>query len=893
MSASKIFTGYRALGYVSTDVPLEVRYHKKHKENYAVTSVGRAFHVYNCSKLGIVSVSDIHPGPITVLSVSQRHIFTACDNTIRCFDKGRKVIHVYEGHTSAVTLLLPFGAHLVSVDSSGHVIVWDTYSEEVYLRMEFDVHSFQITVVTHPHGYTNKILMGSRQGALQLWNIKQNKLIHTFAGWGHQVTVLGQSPAVDVLAVGLADGKIHLHNFREDITVMSFFQDWGPVTAVSFRTDNSPTMVTGSAAGHMAVWNLESRKLISQQLEAHGKAVGGLHCLPQEPLMISNSGDNTLKVWIFDQPDGGVRLLRFREGHSAPPNFLRHYGFNGQKILCAGQDSTVRMFSTVHDKYNSSLGRASFNKTATKRAGLKHDQHKMPPVTVFAAESSRESDWDSVVACHRGLRMVTTWSTVRSTMGKHKLDSQRFHHGGQHRLTTAQCVDISSCGNFAAIGYSSGHVDVYNLQSGKHRGSFGDPVAHPSGVRGVAFDAFNTILITAGAESDLKFWRFGSRDKVRGLLKQLITSARISRIMLHRDSKMLAVVQEDFTIAVIDLDTLKTVRAFSGHTNTITDLTFSGDGRWLITSSMDCTVRTWSLVHGRLIDCFAVDSAVTSLSMSPTNDFLATSHVGDLGLYLWANRALYSFVSLQPLPEDHRASVIHMPATAELPDDVDVEDLDEDKMQYETAEFKSPEQISEDLITLSQLPTSRWLSLLYLDVIQLRNKPKEPPKVPKSAPFFLPTVAGLQLEFAKPEEQKEGELSKILKKPDLHAASEFGQMLLKASASSRYDPVLAKLKCQGAFAIDTDIRTLETPQEFLSFFDFALHILQTHRDFDLISGYLGLFIKVHFEQLQDSEEIASKMKDVLKTQDEAARILEEEMKQALCLGKYMCSAKLG
>lgn len=38
-----------------------------------------------------------------------------------------------------------------------------------------------------------------------------------------------------------------------------------------------------------------------------------------------------------------------------------------------------------------------------------------------------------------------------------------------------QCVDISSCGNFCIIGYSSGHVDKYNLQSGIHRGSIGDP----------------------------------------------------------------------------------------------------------------------------------------------------------------------------------------------------------------------------------------------------------------------------------------------------------------------------------------------------------------------------------------------------------------------------------
>ena len=61
-------------------------------------------------------------------------------------------------------------------------------------------------------------------------------------------------------------------------------------------------------------------------------------------------------------------------------------------------------------------------------------------MVAMMAESNRESDWDSVVACHRGLRMVTTWSTQRSTMGKYKLDSERFHHGGQHRHTTAQVL---------------------------------------------------------------------------------------------------------------------------------------------------------------------------------------------------------------------------------------------------------------------------------------------------------------------------------------------------------------------------------------------------------------------------------------------------------------------
>ena len=33
--------------------------------------------------------------------------------------------------------------------------------------------------------------------------------------------------------------------------------------------------------------------------------------LPSEPLLISSSCDNTVKMWIFDMPDGGARLLRW------------------------------------------------------------------------------------------------------------------------------------------------------------------------------------------------------------------------------------------------------------------------------------------------------------------------------------------------------------------------------------------------------------------------------------------------------------------------------------------------------------------------------------------------------------------------------------------------------
>jgi len=56
----------------------------------------------------------------------------------------------------------------------------------------------------------------------------------------------------------------------------------------------------------------------------------------------------------------------------------------------------------------------------------------------LSIETSRQSDWDGIVACHRGEKVVTTWSFNRCTMGSHRLQHQRFTDDAKaHRHTSA------------------------------------------------------------------------------------------------------------------------------------------------------------------------------------------------------------------------------------------------------------------------------------------------------------------------------------------------------------------------------------------------------------------------------------------------------------------------
>ena len=97
--------------------------------------------------------------------------------------------------------------------------------------------------------------------------------------------------------------------------------------------------------------------------------------------------------------------------------------------------------------------------------------------------------------------------------------------------------------------------------------------------------------------------------------------------------------------------------------------------------------------------------------------------------------------------------------------------------------------LSDGLVTLSTLPKSRWHNLQNLDIIKQRNKPTEPPKQPKQAPFFLPILPGLKPKFIQANEDKdipsvESGGSRILNLGKLQPSSEF-QGCLEQCASTK------------------------------------------------------------------------------------------------------------
>ncbi|CAM9715574.1 unnamed protein product, partial [Sphacelaria rigidula] len=488
-------------------------------------------------------------------------------------------------------------------------------------------------------------------------------------------------------------------------------------------------------------------------------------------------------------------------------------------VLSAGTDRTFRVFHTVRDCLSQELSQKPLVKVANRHRVTTQDDFKLRPVLSFAASETRARDWCNIVTCHEDDSNCYVWSYARRAIGTHVL--RQKHWPGNAMMhppdpnTFATCVAISGCGNYALVGTRGGHVFRYNMQSGEPRGSYpqsATPTAkevktlanvmkpgsiakisedgysskqigaraaaaaiaggkgkggagwsgHSGAVTGVGVDAVNQTMVSAGVDGLLVFWAFREKRANGGVA----VGSGVSQLELVRDTDLVALACDDKVVRLYDLATRKLVRHLAGHSNHLTDMTFTPDARRLITSSMDHTVRIWDLPTGRCVDWMWFKKAVTGVTVSPTGEFMCTSHHGRVGLSVWADQSFFQPVYLDKVP----AQPFKMDEPAPLIEDSGALEADKTASEHLHGEYHqdkralrgarastSTSAMDNDnndekrssrgerrrrkrAITLSSLPRGYWATLFNLEVVKARNRPIEPPKKPPAAPFFLATV---------------------------------------------------------------------------------------------------------------------------------------------------------
>lgn len=245
-------------------------------------------------------------------------------------------------------------------------------------------------------------------------------------------------------------------------------------------------------------------------------------------------------------------------------------------------------------------------------------------------------------------------------------------------------------------------------------------------------------------------------------------------------------------------------------------------------------------------------------------------------MFLWANKTLFSHISLRPIYDTSNIPNIELPHSKPATDNTVEEssELDNDENDTSVAQI-------EHLATLSLSSNSRWQNILDIDIIQKRNKPKTVVKNVTSAPFFLPTLPTLDLQFdlSGLTNQKENTSVNVNKFNNLTAFAR----LLTSVKDDNYEAVIEKLKQMGPSAIRQEI-LLFSPNDNPANHHLVIHYLKlvnnmliSNRDIELAQAYLAVFIKIYTDYLSSNNECVALIQDVRTNQIEGWNNLKKKI----------------
>ncbi|RMJ21164.1 protein transport protein LST8 [Aspergillus sp. HF37] len=154
---------------------------------------------------------------------------------------------------------------------------------------------------------------------------------------------------------------------------------------------------------------------------------------------------------------------------------------------------------------------------------------------------------------------------------------------------------------------------------------------------GVAYGPakMSVILCTAGYDHTIRFW-----EALSGICSRTIQhpDSQVNRLCITPDKRYLAAAGHS-NVKLYDIKSTNPnpVMTFEGHTNNITGVAFHCEGKWMVTSSEDNTVKVWDTRTGTLQRNYAHKAPVNDVVIHPNQGELISGdragivRVWDLG----------------------------------------------------------------------------------------------------------------------------------------------------------------------------------------------------------------------------------------------------------------------
>ena len=542
------------------------------------------------------------------------------DSTIAIRDaQNGRPIHVLHGHTGGVKGLVfsPDSKWIVSASGDKTLRIWNTETGQTIHTLEGHTKPVHCVAVSTDGQW---VASGSEDNTVKIWDTNTGKELRTLKGHRAPVQGVSVNPAGHIASAS-RDGSIRIWNAITGDPLRRIWVGY-QVFDVAFSPDGTRVASAEHHSFCVQVWDVTTGEHIFT-IKAHILRVTNVEFSPDGKWIASGSHDGNLKIW---DANTGAQLAKMRY-----PSDVHGIAFSpdGRRVAACGPGSReIRIWDPTH-----TAEECMTIDTDASRIAVGPNGRLIATVTplriwdAYTGEKIFEIEHLKgvcVAFSDDGERVagVSSDRTVRvcdARSGK----EMAVLRGQTGNLTS---MSFSADSNWIASTSEAGTVCIWDASSGTLLKKWEASCRLASSAFSPTGQHFATTTQTS-----LEIWDTQTWNKSHSLPRTGYDGA----VVFSPDGTRVAV-GDPRTIRVFDVATGDLLVSNVGHSQEVTDIVFSSDGKRMVSGSLDKTVRFWDAATGQQLLEFDFPAKWgIHVGISPDGKWIAGGRPGSNALKIW------------------------------------------------------------------------------------------------------------------------------------------------------------------------------------------------------------------------------------------------------------------
>ncbi len=250
-----------------------------------------------------------------------------------------------------VNSIVALNAYIVMGSSNGMISVWDIKNGEIIATWKAHSESVNSVAVTPDEQF---VISGSDDKTIKIWKLPKNKnitditLVRTLTGHTDVVDGVAIAPNGQILASGSWDGTIKIWNLSSGELLQTLEGHTEIVNAIAISPDGQ-FLASGSKDNQIKLWNLPTGQLV-RTINTNSLSILSVVFSPDSQILASSSSDGMINIWNLQT---GQLIHNLKEHIDGVWSIV--ITPNGKTLISGSWDQTIKFWELSTGKLKGSL----------------------------------------------------------------------------------------------------------------------------------------------------------------------------------------------------------------------------------------------------------------------------------------------------------------------------------------------------------------------------------------------------------------------------------------------------------------------------------------------------------------------------------------------------------